>query len=163
LVPSPGLPRYRGKIRYPVTVNRNAFREEPLRTILRNNPGAGMKQKTVQYFTKEEEEFANLLTDIGLKKNVSILLVFLAGTPEATSREIERRCDMRQPEVSLAMRYLTDKEWVKVCENSPTRGRPQKKYSLAVPMKNILASIEGKKKRDTDTQLGLVRKMKGYF
>jgi predicted transcriptional regulator len=123
-----------------------------------------MKQKTVQYFTKEEEKFANLLTDIGLKKNVSILMVFLANTPVATSREIERGSDMRQPEVSVAMKYLIDKGWAKESgDPSRTKGRPQKKYSLAVPMKDILAIIEKEKNHETETRLKLVRKMKDFF
>ena len=49
-----------------------------------------MKQESVQYFTEKEEEFANLLIEIGTKKNVATVLVFLASTPEATSRAIER-------------------------------------------------------------------------
>jgi predicted transcriptional regulator len=130
---------------------------------IRIDPGAGMIEKNVEYFNKKEEEFANLLIGIGLKKNVATLLVFLAGTPVATSREIEHGTDMRQPEVSVAMRYLMDKEWVKVPESLPTKGRPEKKYSLAVPINDILASIEGKKRRETDLQLGLVRKMREYF
>ena len=60
------------------------------------------------YFTEKEEEFANLLMEIGTKRNVAKVLVFLANTPEATSRAIERGTDLRQPEVSIAMRYLVE-------------------------------------------------------
>ncbi|HII76103.1 MAG TPA: ArsR family transcriptional regulator, partial [Methanolinea sp.] len=59
-----------------------------------------MKSRNVMYFTPREEEFADLLVRIGLKKNVAKVLVYLAHTPEATSRDIERGTDLRQPEVS---------------------------------------------------------------
>jgi predicted transcriptional regulator len=67
--------------------------------------------KNVMYFTEKEEEFANLLIEIGTKRNVAKVLVFLANIPEATSREIERGTDLRQPEVSIAMGYLMEQGW----------------------------------------------------
>ena len=78
-----------------------------------------MRQETVEYFTDKEEEFANLLIEIGTKKNVAKVLVFLANTPEATSRAIERGTDMRQPEVSIAMKYLMNQDWIKVVRAPP--------------------------------------------
>jgi predicted transcriptional regulator len=60
-----------------------------------------MRTENVMYFTEKEEEFANLLIEIGTKRNVAKVLVFLANTPEATSRAIERGTDLRQPEVSI--------------------------------------------------------------
>ena len=44
-----------------------------------------MRQESVIYFTEKEEEFANILINIGTKKNIAKVLVFLAKTPEATS------------------------------------------------------------------------------
>ena len=55
----------------------------------------------------------NLLIEIGTSKNVAKMLVFLANAPEATSRDLERGTDMRQPEVSIAIKYLTDQGWIK--------------------------------------------------
>ena len=48
------------------------------------------------YFTEKEEEYTNILIEIGTKKNVAKVLVFLANVPEATSREIERGTDIRR-------------------------------------------------------------------
>ena len=42
-----------------------------------------MRTENVMYFTEKEEEFANLLIEIGTKRNVAKVLVFLANTPEA--------------------------------------------------------------------------------
>ena len=45
-----------------------------------------MKEQSVLLFTDKEEEFVNLLIEIGTRA-VAQMLVFLANTPEATSRE----------------------------------------------------------------------------
>jgi predicted transcriptional regulator len=45
------------------------------------------------------------------------VLVYLANTEEVASRDIEHGLDIRQPEVSAAMGYLTEKKWVSFREN----------------------------------------------
>ncbi len=91
-----------------------------------------MRTENVMYFTEKEEEFANLLIEIGTKRNVAKVLVFLANTPEATSRAIERGTDLRQPEVSIAMRYLIEQNWITSRESkAESKGRPVKIYELA--------------------------------
>jgi|SRR5208337_2719713 len=123
-----------------------------------------MRQESVQYFTDKEEEFANLLTTIGIKKNVAQVLVFLANTPEANSREIERGTDMRQPEVSIAMKYLLDQGWVKNHDNtSKNKGRPTKVYKLAKTIAMIMDSIEKEKKAEAKEKLALIKKLQNYL
>ena len=123
-----------------------------------------MRQEKVQYFTEKEEEFANLLIEIGTKKNVAKVLVFLAGTPETTSRAIERGTDMRQPEVSVAMKHLMDQGWIRNRERScENKGRPMKVYELAKPITVIIDCIEKKKKNEANNQLALVRKLRDYL
>ncbi len=122
-----------------------------------------MKQETIQYFTENEEEFANLLIEIGMKKNVANVLVFLADTPEATSREIEYGTDMRQSEVSIAMKYLMDQGWIKSRESPSNKGRPQKVYELAKPITAIIECIENEMKNEVNKQLALIRKLWDYI
>jgi predicted transcriptional regulator len=123
-----------------------------------------MRTETIQYFTKKEEEFVNLLMDIGTKKNVAKLLVFLANVSPASSRAIERRTDMRQPEVSIAMKYLLDRSWVNVRGGpSDHKGRPIKIYELTVPFKEIMNSIEEEKKSEARNQLALIRKLRDHI
>ncbi len=123
-----------------------------------------MKERSVLVFTKEEEEFVNLLIKIGTKKTVAQTLVFLANTPEATSRELERGTDLRQPEVSIVIKYLDEQGWVQ-CRTIPSenKGRPQKCYSLTKPVKEIIAAIEKAKKTEANNQLALVKKMRNYL
>ena len=118
----------------------------------------------VFFFTEKEEEFVNLLIEIGTNKNVAKMLVFLANTPKATSRDLERGMDMRQPEVSIAIKYLTDQGWIKSRDvPSEKKGRPMRDYSLAVPVKEIIAVIEKSKKNEANNQLELLRKIRDYF
>ncbi len=123
-----------------------------------------MKEKNVLYFTDEEEEFANLLIEIGTRKNIAKVLVFLANTPEASSHEIERGIDLRQPEVSMAMRSLSEKGWIRSREvSAETLGRPTKIYTLARPITEIMNSIETEKKEEANQQLALIRKLRDYI
>jgi len=120
-----------------------------------------MRQENIQYFTDREEEFANLLIDVGMNKNIAKVLVYLANTPEATSRAIERGTDMRQPEISLAMKYLMEREWISSRETpSEKRGRPIKIYQLAKPIPEIMDSIEREKEKEVHNQLDLVTKLR---
>ena len=106
-----------------------------------------MRRQSVMYFTEKEKEFVSLLINIGTRKNVAQVLVFLANVPEATSRDIERGTDLRQPEVSLAMRYLIGQDWIKIRENKAEgKGRPVKIYSLSKPVDRIMNNIEKAKK-----------------
>ena len=90
--------------------------------------------------------------------------MFLANTPEATSRAIERGTDLRQPEVSIAMRYLIDQDWITSRESkAESKGRPVKIYELAKPIHEIMDSIEKEKKKEANNQLALVQKLRDYI
>jgi len=72
--------------------------------------------------------------------------------------------DLRQPEVSLAIKYMAGQGWVKSDEiPSAKKGRPNKKYSLAIPVKEIMAAIEKNTRDEANQQLALVKKMKNYI
>ena len=123
-----------------------------------------MKAEEVLYFTQKEEEFATLLIDIGIKRNVAKVLVYLANTDEATSREIERGTDLRQPEVSIAMRFLKEKKWINTRESkAESKGRPVKIYSLSRPINEIIDVIERNKRKEVDNQLALIEKARGLI
>jgi len=123
-----------------------------------------MRTENVMYFTEKEEEFATLLIEIGTKRNIAKVLVFLANTPEATSRAIERGTDLRQPEISIAMWYLMEQGWIKSRERkAESKGRPIKIYELAQPITEILDSIEKKKQKEVNNQLALVEKLRNYL
>ena len=123
-----------------------------------------MLTKTIQLFTEKEEEFVNILIEIGMRRTVAKVLVFLVNVEEATSRDIERGTDLRQPEVSIAMNYMFERGWLKNRESKAmSKGRPVKIYTLAVPVPEIMTSIEKQKKTEANNQLALVKKMRSYI
>jgi predicted transcriptional regulator len=122
-----------------------------------------MRQENIIYFTEKEEEFTNLLIETGTKKTIAKILVFLVKTPEATSRKIERGTDLRQPEVSLALRYMTKQGWISNREDPSTnKGRPMKIYKLAKTINEIIDFIINEKKIETNNRLALVKKLRSY-
>jgi predicted transcriptional regulator len=120
----------------------------------------GMK---VLYFTEREEEFTNLLITIGLPRIVANVLVFLANTPEASSRDIERGADLRQPEVSLAMQYLQAQGWIASrLDKTEAIGRPQNLFRLSRPIAEILDHIQREKESEIRRKMALAQKIRSY-
>ncbi len=121
-----------------------------------------MVTKDVMYFTDQEVEFVHLLINIGIQRTVATVLVFLANTTGATSRDIERGTDLRQPEVSSAMKILTGRAWVKSHEihRGHKGGRPSRVYKLAKPITGIMDCIEKETRDKARDKLALFRKLR---
>ena len=123
-----------------------------------------MRTENPPYFSPKEEEFANLLVLAGIRRNVARVLVYLTYAPEASSREMERATDLRQPEVSVAMAWMTSQGWVVSRETkAENKGRPVKIYQLAMPIGTIMDLIEQAKRNEANQQLKLVQKLKDYL
>ncbi len=123
-----------------------------------------MRTQSVSYFTEREEEFVKLLIEIGMRRTVAKVLVYLANTDEATSRDIERGTDLRQPEVSIAMNYMYERDWLKNRESKAmSKGRPVKIYKLSKPIAKIMDYIEQEKKEEARHRLELVKKLRQYI
>src|SRR5512136_3337721 len=99
----------------------------------------------------EREEFASILMKVGLKRNVAKVLTYLAGVEEATSREIEMVSDLRQPEVSIAMREIRKLDWISERdEKNPGKGRPYRIYKLNKSLPEIINHLEGEKAKESE-------------
>ena len=109
----------------------------------------------------ERDEFASILMKIGLKRNVAKVLTYLAGVPEATSREIEIGSDLRQPEVSIAMREIRRLEWVRERdERNPGKGRPYRLYKLNCSLPDILQYLESENAKEAERVMKQSEKLK---
>jgi predicted transcriptional regulator len=75
-----------------------------------------------------------------------LLLRLHASQKGRRSQNIEMISGLRQPEVSVAMRYLRENNWIDIREEkkSKGKGRPVKLYRLTVPMDCIVSKIEEK-------------------
>jgi predicted transcriptional regulator len=123
-----------------------------------------MRNETVQYFSRKEESIAHLLIELGIHKNVAWVLVFFARTPEATSHDIEHGTGLRQPEISLAVKQMTNRGWI-VCRGPQAGqvGRKKKVYELAKTLAAIVDSIEHEKKQEAEKRITRLKKLQTYL
>ena len=107
------------------------------------------------------EEIAELFWDIGLKKNTARVLVLLLWDLDFTARDMERACDLRQPEVSIAITDLMKKRWISVVSQiTENKGRPIKIYHLARTLEQILDELKGLIEDDYDKKSGEIEKVR---
>ncbi len=99
--------------------------------------------RTNQVFSDLDEEISGIFAEIGLKKNTARVLAILLKDIDLTSREIERWADLRQPEVSFAIKDLMGRQWIGVSRNlGSKKGRPIQVYRLAVPVEGIIDQLQ---------------------
>ncbi|HII91229.1 MAG TPA: transcriptional regulator [Methanosarcina sp.] len=91
-----------------------------------------------------EYEMVELLRRLNINRPVALTLACLSKGEEISSQRIEMVSGLRQPEVSIAMRYLRENDWVDMREEKKNqgKGRPVKLYKLTVQMETIINSIE---------------------
>jgi predicted transcriptional regulator len=120
-----------------------------------------MKNQSVKVFDIADDEFSDTLIGLGLKRNVAKTLTFLRNGEKVTSRDIEIASDLRQPEVSTAMRELHGLKWVIVKEvKKPGKGRPFKLYQLDKNINTIIDHLGKQKVMESKTMLENIQKLK---
>lgn len=94
----------------------------------------------------DDYEMIELLKELNVSRPIALTLTCLVKGKVITSQKIEMLTRLRQPEVSIAMRYLLKNNWIEVNEEkkSKGKGRPTKLYSLIVPINQIINVIEEK-------------------
>jgi predicted transcriptional regulator len=108
-----------------------------------------MKTLNSNQLDKKEEEIAEALISLGLRRLVARTLAYLNNGEEATSVTLEKGAGMRQPEVSIVMRQLKEHDWINEREEKKGqgKGRPLKIYSLKVGFNKIIAQLENQQKK----------------
>ena len=109
-----------------------------------------------------EFEMVELLRKLNMTRPVALTLTCLSSLDEVTSREIEMASGLRQPEVSIAMRHLSEYNWVDIREEKKTegKGRPIKLYKLIVPLENVIMTIEEEKILENKIVIESIRRLK---
>lgn len=120
-----------------------------------------MKTLKINQFDKKDEEIAEALISLGMSRNASMTLAYMQNTNSATSIELERLARLRQPEVSVTMKQLKERDWINEREEKkPGKGRPFKIYSLKVGFKDIIAQLEKQQRRAIDETQTRVERLK---
>lgn len=101
-------------------------------------------EETPIHMGSSEYEMIELFRKINVSRPIALTLACLAKGREVSSQSIEVVSGLRQPEVSVAMRYLRENDWIRIREEkkSKGKGRPVKLYKLTVPMNRIVSTIE---------------------
>ncbi|MEM0129881.1 MAG: ArsR family transcriptional regulator [Thermoplasmatales archaeon] len=114
-------------------------------------------------FTPEDEKLAGLLIQMGVPRNVSKALVYMKSRQETTSVEIEKNANLRQPEVSIAMRILKEHGWIMKRDiKKEGKGRPVHGYRLAKPFNEIVKELEEEQRKkisDMQNVLGQIQEL----
>ncbi len=109
----------------------------------------------------EFEEFISTLIKVGMNKNMAKVLTYLACVDEATSKQVETGSDLRQPEVSTAMRELRKMNWVaERNEKTPGKGRPYRIYKLTTELSDMIAYLEEKNRMKIEIMMNQVQRLK---
>lgn len=120
-----------------------------------------MKQTSIRVLDDKDLEFIDALRNLKVQRNVATLIAYLANANEATSREIEVGTNLRQPEVSIAMRSLRQNNWVDDRNiKADGKGRPTIVYKLSVPLKSIINHYEEKCNRESAQAMLSIQRLK---
>jgi predicted transcriptional regulator len=120
-----------------------------------------MRESTVKILDDKDMEFVETLRSLSVPRNVATLITFLANVDEASSREIEMGSDLRQPEVSIAMRTLRDNNWIEEKEiKREGKGRPMKVYSLRAKIDEIIRHFEEEKLHESAQAMESIQRLK---
>ena len=109
-----------------------------------------------------EYEMVELLRRLSINRPVAYTLTCLSKGEEISSQCIEMVSGLRQPEVSIAMRYLLENNWIDMREEKKNlgKGRPVKLYKLTVPMETIINTIEENVMAESRTVLQNIERLK---
>jgi predicted transcriptional regulator len=120
-----------------------------------------MKESTVKILDDKDMEFVETLRSLDVPRNVATLITFLANVDEASSREIEMGSDLRQPEVSIAMRTLRENNWIEEKEiKKEGKGRPMKVYALRASIDDIIKHFEEEKLHESAQAMESIQRLK---
>ena len=87
----------------------------------------------------DSKEMVQLLVSLGAEINTAKTLICLHVHGPSKSSELQKRCILRQPDVSIAINQLSKLKLIEIISNhSGGRGRPSHIYRLAVSINEAL-------------------------
>ena len=97
-------------------------------------------------------EIVEVLIRAGLGKNPAKVVAYLLRVRRAMAREIEIGADLRQSEVSMAMKELRRRGWIveREVKRKGVGGRSPKEYELTVDLRDILRELIEERRRELD-------------
>jgi predicted transcriptional regulator len=129
--------------------------------FVRSVGGSIIRNVTIKVADKEDLEFMLGLESLGMKRTLACVITFLKDQNERSSRDIEVATGLRQPEVSIAMQTLRERNWLTEHEiKSEGKGRPLKIYALRATIDEIINYCEAEKSRELARFSEAIQKLK---
>jgi len=117
--------------------------------FIKNAGGMIIRNVTINVADEKDLEFMQGLQNLGVNRNVARLPTYLKDLKERSSRDIEVATGLRQPEVSIAMRTLRERNWIAEHEiKGDGKGRPLKIYALRATIDEIINYCEEEESRE---------------
>jgi predicted transcriptional regulator len=105
-----------------------------------------MKEKPNYTLNKDDAKIINLFSELGMPKNLAKTLIYISRVEECRSDDIENGTNLRQPEVSIAVRELSRRGWTDTREQKKKgKGRPIHVYKLSADLNDIVKTFEKEK------------------
>lgn len=94
----------------------------------------------------EKNEIIKVLMSANIKKNSARTMLLLHQAKEASSKDIEHGANLKQPEVSVALKDLKKRQLVISREvKKEGKGRPVKAFKLTIPLIDVIEGIQKEK------------------
>jgi predicted transcriptional regulator len=120
-----------------------------------------MEKRNIKQLDDKGEEIADALIAIGMSRNIARTLSYLQNVDNATSVDLERVARLHQPEVSIAIKQLKEREWINEREEKKVgKGRPFKIYSLKIGFNDIISQLEKQQRDAVNETRGKFEKLK---
>jgi predicted transcriptional regulator len=120
-----------------------------------------MKNYELKVLDEDDHIFVKTLSNLGMPRSVATTMAYLMNVDEASSQEIELSTGLRQPEVSLAIKFMSKQSWINVrTEKKSGKGRPMKVFSLVVHVDEIISYYEDKVYKESQATILAIKKVK---
>ena len=98
-----------------------------------------LNHKSNGVHSTDSKEMVALLVSLGVDENTSRTLLCLHTHGSSTSSQLQKRCNLRQPDVSISINQLSKLGVVDIVSTTSNgRGRPSHIYQLSLPLNEAL-------------------------
>jgi predicted transcriptional regulator len=123
-----------------------------------------MKISQKYRFNPQDEKIIKVFAGLGMQKNIAKTLMYISQVEECRSAEIEHGANLRQPEVSVAMKILQKKGWVARRDlKKKGKGRPVHLYKLTSPIDKIVHTFEKEKMKEINNTKNDLEQLKNLI
>jgi predicted transcriptional regulator len=129
--------------------------------FVRSVGGSSIRDVTIKVADEKDLELMQGLESLGMKRTVACVITFLKDQKERSAREIETATGLRQPEVSIAMQTLRERNWLTEHEiKNNGKSRSLKFYALRATMDEIINYYEAEKNRESARAMESIQRLK---